>query len=577
MVYLHGLMSDFSWFRLPDKFADDTAIVYIQRQPKNDTNDFMEWYRNYKLCLDDFIKQYQPANLHLVANCFGTLPALFWITKNPETFTTITLSNPIFKQKYNFGKKDILKILLNNFLKRKNFRRIYLKTRHFSRIPSVISFIENTYDTTFEFSDSFFMQVLKLRKWLKNNLIDIGLPVHTVYSYEDEIVDMSATPKGFWKRVKPSKTTYFQTDHFVELQPQSEEFWEEVIKFQKKYESSLISVSSSEAKTILVTGATGFLGQHICQSLSGLGFKVIALARDQFKASEMFHDMENVEIKIGDLNDLPSVEMALENIDVVIHSAGLVSDWGQMKTFRESNVESTKGLLMIAHSKGIKQFVLVGSLGVFGDEDQNNLNEDSQLKYTTDCYSNSKIEQELFVKKYCSQNKIPFTIVRPGFIYGEGDNNFFPKMISNLKKGKLKFIGQGMNHLNTVYVGNVASLVSKVIGNSSAFYQSYNLTDKDQVNVKKLVNDITGKLELPSVHKMVSLRNALTITYVFEHLFRFLKIRKAPPFTRKKITFMARNRKINSEKAYSIIGEDHISYQEGINKTLNHIISHADQ
>ena len=576
MVYLHGLMSDFSWFQLPDAFPDNTAVVYIQRQPKNDTNDFMEWYRNYKLCLDDFIKRYQPAHLHLVANCFGTLPALLWVTKNPETFTTITLSNPIFKQKYNFSKKEILGILFNNFRKRKNFRKIYLRIRHFSRIPAVMNFIENADDTTFEFSDSFFMQVLKLRKWLKNNLIDIALPVHTIYAYEDEVVDMTATPKGFWKRVKPKKTTYFQTDHFVELQPQNKEFWKEVITFQKKYENDLTTTNSIGVKTVLVTGATGFLGQHICQSLSDLGLKVIALARDQLKALEMFHAMENVKIKVGDLNNLESLETALNNVDIVIHSAGLVSDWGQMKTFRKSNVEGTKNLLLIAHSKGIKQFILIGSLGVFGDEDQNNLNEDSQLKYTTDYYSNSKIEQEFFVKKYCSQNKIPFTIVRPGFIYGEGDNNFFPKIISNLKKGKLKFIGSGNNHLNTVYVGNVVALVSKITGNPSAFYQSYNLTDKNQINVKKLVNDITGKLNLTPVHKTVSLRTALAITYVFEHLFRLLRIRKAPPFTRKKITFMARDRKINSEKAYRIIGNDKISYQEGIGLTLNHFINHAN-
>ena len=574
MVYLHGLMSDFSWFRLPPDLPNHIAVVYIQRQPKNHTHDFMEWFENYKLCLNDFCSQYNPAHVHLVANCFGTLPALLWITKKPETFTTLTLCNPIFRQKYNFSKKEILAILFNNLRHKKNYRRTYLKVRHFSRIPAVMNFIENADDTTFEFSDAFFMQVLKLRKWLKKNLIDIGIPVHTIFSYEDEVVDMTAHPSGFWKRVRPTKTSYFHTDHFIELQPQNREFWEEVTTFQRKYENKV--KDSEEVKPVLVTGSTGFLGQHICKALSTSNYKVVALARDIDKAQAIFKGQEDIEIRKGDLNDTDSLEKALNNVDVIIHSAGIVSDWGEMKTFRKSNVEGTKNLLIIAHSKGLKQFVLVGSLGVLGDEDQDNLNEDSQLKYTTDYYSNSKIEQEFFVRKYCSHNRIPFTIVRPGFIYGEGDNNFFPKIISNLKKGKLKFIGPGSNHLNTVYVGNVATLVSRVTGNSSAFYQSYNLTDKNQIDVNRLVMDITEGLNLPIINKQVSLKTALAITYVFENLFRLLKIRKAPPFTRKKITFMARDRKINSEKAYKIIGEDYIPYPEGISLTLNHLINYAN-
>ncbi len=576
IAYLHGLMSDLSWFQLPAKLPVDTAVIYIRRQPKNHTDNFMEWYENYRLCLDDFIKNYQPEHLHLVANCFGTLPALLWITKDPETFTTVTLSNPVLKQKKNFSKKEIQEIFFNYLLKKKNFRRIYLKTRHFSRIPTVMEFIENTDDTTFEFSDSFFLQVLKLRKWLNKNLIDIGIPVHTIFAYEDEVVDIAAKPKGFWKRVKPSKTTYFHADHFIELQPQKEEFWEEVTGFQKKYECSLAKTNPDHVNTILVTGATGFLGQHICRELANLDFKVVALARDFSKAKEILNEFENIEIREGDLNNLSSLENAMNNIDVVIHSAGLVSDWGNPETFRKSNVEGTKNLLLIAHSKGIKQFVSISSLGIFGDADQDKIDENNQLLYTTDNYSNSKIGQEFFVKKYCLHNKIPFTIIRPGFIYGEGDNNFFPKLIANIEKKKMKFVGSGDNHLNTVYVGNVTSLITRVIGNPVACNQSYNLSDREQVSVRKFINDITLQLNLPRVEKSVSLKTALAITAIFETLYTTLKIKKAPPFTRKKITFMARDRRINSEKAYCLIGGGYISYQEGIERTLNDLKEHGN-
>lgn len=569
MVYLHGLMSDYSWFKIPHGLPDKTAIVYIQRQPKNDSSSFLSWHDHYRRCLDDFRAAFDTPHLHLVANCFGCLPALLWVTREPETFTTLTLCNPIISQKKNFNKNEILKIFYNNLIGRKNFRRIFIKPRDFSRIPGVIRFIENAGDTTYEFSDSFFLQVLKLRRWLDRHLIDIGIPVHTIFSYEDDVVDMAGAVNGFWKRIKPTRSTYFHTDHFLELQPQSPDFWGEIFEFQKKYETNCQDARLNAIKTVLVTGATGFLGRHILQRISGSGLKVVAMVREKHKATALFDGLENIEIVEGDLGDLDSLDHALHNIDAVVHSAGLVSDWENEELFRKTNVDGTKNLLIIAHAKGIKQFILIGSLGVFGDTNQNGIDENGQFHFTTDFYSNSKIDQEFFVKKYCLHSRIPFTIIRPGFIYGEGDNKFLPKLISSIKKKEMKFVGAGRNHINTVYVGNVASLVLKVIGNTNCYNQSYNLTDKNQVEIKRFVDDICKNLDLPKVKRTVPLRAALGITLIFENIYRLLKIRKPPPFTRKKITFLARDRKINSEKAYALMGDDYYSYSDGIAKTLN--------
>ena len=570
VVYLHGLMSDFSWFKIPPCLPAKTAIVYIQRQPKNDTSNFMEWYENYNRCLKDFTKNHNPAHLHLVANCFGCLPALLWMTKKPGSFTTLTLCNPIFSQKKNFSIIEILKILYGNVTGRKKFRKIFIKARDFTRLPEVMDFIQNATDTTYKFSDAFFMQVVKLRKWLNRNLIDIGIPIHTVFSYEDNVVNMAGNTSGFWKKIKPTKTTYFHTDHFLELQPQSSEFWADILEFHQKYETNFQNSNPDLIKTVLVTGATGFLGRHILKRIARPDRKTVVLVRNKLKASALFNGLQNIEMIEGDLDSLDSLDNALHNSDVVIHTAGLVSDWDNQESFTRINVDGVKNLLIIAHAKGIKQFVLIGSLGIFGDMDQNGIDENTQFHFTTDYYSNSKIEQEYFVRKYCLHSRIPFTIIRPGFIYGEEDNKFLPKMISSIKNGQMKFIGSGKNHINTVYVGNVTVLVSKVIGNTVCYNQSYNLTDKNQIDIKRFVNDIAEQLDLPKVKKRVPLKTALGITFIFENLFRILKIKKPPPFTRKKITFLARDRIVNSEKAYKLMGNDFISYKEGITKTLDY-------
>jgi nucleoside-diphosphate-sugar epimerase len=432
-----------------------------------------------------------------------------------------------------------------------------------------MNFIEHAGDTTVHFSDKFLMQVVNLKKWLNKYLIDIPIPLHTIFSYEDNVVDMNSQPKGFWKKIKPFKTSYFFSDHFIELMPQRKDFWVEIFGFIKKYETDK---DYNNIQTVLVTGATGFLGMHVLRHLHAKGFKLVAFVRNSEKAKKFLSTFESIEIREGNLNDLNSIENACKGIDAIVHTAGLVGDWGSMKDFRYINVEGTKNLAIISHNAGIRHFVLIGSLGVYGDRDQDNIDENTQLEYTADRYSNSKIEQEFFVKKYFLQNKIPFTIIRPGFIYGEGDNNFMPRIVDNLMKKKLKFIGDGRNHINTVYVENVAVLVSEVIGNKDCFSRSYNITDKNQVTISEFVEDVSKGLGIKTPDKHIPLKVALTAAKCFEKIYRFMNIKKAPPFTCKKITFMARDRVINTDKSYAIIGDKSVSYKTGINKTIDHFI-----
>ncbi len=189
-------------------------------------------------------------------------------------------------------------------------------------------------------------------------------------------------------------------------------------------------------------------------------------------------------------------------------------------------------------------------------------------RLSSDDYSNSKIEAEGFVRRYCTQNRLPFTIVRPGFIYGEGDNNFLPKLLGNLRTGKFKYIGSAKNHLNTVYIGNVVQLVIKAIGNKGCFGQSYNLADEQQVQLQDFVEDVAKGMGYNIPTKHVPAKVALRLASILEKSYRLVGAKKAPFLTRKKITFMLRDRLIDSGKAYGILGEVPFTYEQGIKRTM---------
>ncbi len=565
IVYVHGLMSDFFWFKMPYNLPKNAAVVFMQRQPKADVEDFMEWIDNYNACLKNIGEKIEPDFIHLVANCFGCYQSLVWATLYPETFTTVTLSNPPVVQKKGYKLFEMIDILKNK--DKKHWRKIFLDITDFSRIPESVKFIETTPDTSFEFTDRFLFQVLKMQKWLNKNFLGLSAPVQAVFATEDKVVEISNIQKGFWGKIEYENISYFICDHYIELSPQRNLFWDKIIDFHQKYELDL-SLESG-IKTVLVTGATGFLGQHIVRSLLDKYDKVICFVRDKEKAKNIFGaSFGRLDIRVGDIENAQSLEDACKNCDAVIHALGLVGDWGEWSDYYKINVEGTKNILFAAHHSGVKQFVLIGSLGVYGDTDQNNIDENAQLQTCSDYYSNSKILQENFVKRYCAQNSLPYTIVRPGFIYGEGDNNFMPKLLTNLSKGKFKFIGDGTNHLNTVYVGNVANLISKIVGNENSFNQSYNLADPKQTPVKQFISDVVEGLDLNMPTKHVPIKMVLAITTILESSFRLFKSKKAPPFTRKKVTFIARDRLINSTKSYDLMGDDFYSYAEGMEKTL---------
>jgi nucleoside-diphosphate-sugar epimerase len=191
------------------------------------------------------------------------------------------------------------------------------------------------------------------------------------------------------------------------------------------------------------------------------------------------------------------------------------------------------------------------------------------LLLCSDHYSNSKIYSEVLVSKFCVRHALPHTIIRPGFIYGEGDRKFVPRLIAALEAGKVKYIGSGEHYLNTVYVGNVVRLIAESLGNPRTFGEKYNIADRDAVTVRRFITDLANALGLPVPLKTVRKGLALGVATVMEKVYAALRIESPPPLTRKQVTFLARSRRIDSSKAYDLLGGVPFSYEEGMRRTLD--------
>jgi dihydroflavonol-4-reductase len=176
---------------------------------------------------------------------------------------------------------------------------------------------------------------------------------------------------------------------------------------------------------VLVTGGTGFLGSYIIKQLVQKGYAVRAIRRSKKLPSYISkHIFDKVEWVDGDILDTISLEEAMEAIDIVIHSAGVVSF---VKKDREKmyqvNVEGTANVVNMALEKNIKRFIHISSVAALGRKANGaHVNEGKkweESKVNTH-YAKSKYKAELEVWRGISEG-LEGVILNPATILGYGD------------------------------------------------------------------------------------------------------------------------------------------------------------
>ncbi len=171
--------------------------------------------------------------------------------------------------------------------------------------------------------------------------------------------------------------------------------------------------------TVLVTGATGFLGSHVAEQLSQAGRQVRALVRESSN-TKFLKTLSNVELVYGSVDDQDSCVRAAEGVEGIIHSAGLVKAKSSDE-FRRVNTEGTENLLVAAErAKTVKRFVFVSSQAAGGPSDAACTPVAiGQETPPVTAYGRSKLMAEKLL--LASKSSVHCTILRPPAIYGPRD------------------------------------------------------------------------------------------------------------------------------------------------------------
>jgi dihydroflavonol-4-reductase len=191
---------------------------------------------------------------------------------------------------------------------------------------------------------------------------------------------------------------------------------------------------------ILLTGATGFLGQHIQRELIAAGHQVRALSRseqaDTLLASQGAQPMR------GELHDADSLMRACEDVDSIFHTAADTNMW-RLNNARQTrtNVEGIQSLLAAAKHCGVKSFLHTSSTSTY-----------SHLMHETLCEASAQRGGESWINyertKYLAEQAVrhaglPYIIFNPAHIFGPGDKQNWSKLIRLIDQNKLPGIPPG--------------------------------------------------------------------------------------------------------------------------------------
>ena len=240
-------------------------------------------------------------------------------------------------------------------------------------------------------------------------------------------------------------------------------------------------------KTVLVTGAGGFIGLNVVKIYSEYNWRVIALVHNRIPHE--LYNLNNVEVIKGDVTDKEFMTQFAGQVDIVAHVAGLAKDIGSDEKFRKINFEPIKYLSKLPKDK----IVYVSSSDVYGIKDFNNADETTPfLEYPKNPYPKYKIVSELWLRENCSK----YVIIRPAAVWGEGDLTLEKRVIDFLETspyivhfGKWK----GKCRWPLANVKNVAKTIVAVSQTDEFDNEAITIIDEEKTTIDEYYRSIASK------------------------------------------------------------------------------------
>lgn len=350
--------------------------------------------------------------------------------------------------------------------------------------------------------------------------------------------------------------------------------WQQAEAYTKKHVVDEIAVQKKKSKakastseknsTVFVTGADGFLGKNLVNRLLLMDKKVRVLIR---RINKDYAQNPDIEVVYGDIRDAELVRKSVAGVDAVFHLAGKVTNRGDWHDFHEVNVEATRNLLDASRDAGVKKFVYVSSVVVYGFHQKNGTNVIKEKDaYANDLgryhyYAKSKQEADKLALEYYTKHQFPVTVVRPGIIYGPMGGNVF--------NGSKIIFGQKNKLLPYTYVKNVVDAIIAASEKDESNGQAYNVVDDVPLTHREFLEKIEGILGAKKKAVFVPMVVTESAAKFFEYMAKRKNSDVSPPISMFTVDAIRRNLIYDTSKIKEELGwKPAYSTEEGLRESF---------
>jgi nucleoside-diphosphate-sugar epimerase len=281
---------------------------------------------------------------------------------------------------------------------------------------------------------------------------------------------------------------------------------------------------------ILLTGATGFLGEFVLEELVNRGHEVTCFVRKTSNLEKI--KKLNVNYVYGELDDYKSFSSALKGKKALINIASL-------------GFGHASNIVNACEEMDVKRSIFVSTTGIF-----TKLNPDSK---------GIRLDAERVIK----ESTLDYTIIRPTMIYGTSKDRNMWRLVKFLKRiPVLPILGSGNYLQQPVFVKDLASAIVSAYENTVSIMKEYNISGADALTYNDVV-DITGKVLGKKVIKI-----HIPMMFSYNLLKMYEKVTKNPKLKAEQVLRLNENKDFSHEEAKKDLGYNPLSFEEGIRQEI---------
>ena len=253
-------------------------------------------------------------------------------------------------------------------------------------------------------------------------------------------------------------------------------------------------------KTVLITGAGGFIGSHLTEHLVELGANVKAFvrynSRNDWGLLELLprQTLDKVEVIMGDLRDADVIRHAAKEVDVIFHLGSLIAipySYTNPRETIETNILGALNVLTAAKENNIEKIVHTSTSEAYGTARYVPIDENHPLQGQSP-YSASKIGADKIAESFYRSFELPIAIIRPFNTYGprQSARAVIPTIITQALTKEKMFLGSLHPTRDYTYVGDLVEGFVKVAESSKSVGEEINIGSNFEISIGDLVNKI---------------------------------------------------------------------------------------